>query len=105
MKKDNRLNKKALARRIARQGGMSIELAEACLTSFVQVFRDIMRNDGEIILQNMGTFSVSHSKERQLYNPTAGRKITLGPRQRIKFTPSTTLCLNGGRQGKAGSEQ
>ena len=95
MKKENRLNKKDLARRMSKRGGMTIEMAETCLSSLVEVFRETMANDGEIVLQNMGSFSLCEMKERLLYNPATGEHMVMDARKRVKFTPSVTLKVNG----------
>lgn len=95
MKKENHLNKKELARRMSRHGGMTIEMAESFLSCFVEVFRETMANDGEIVLQNMGSFSTCEMKERLLYNPAKGEHMVMTARKRVKFTPSVTLDVNG----------
>lgn len=95
MKKKNHLNKRSLARRMSKHGGMTIEVAETCLSSLVEVFRETMANDGEIVLQNMGSFSTCEMKERLMYNPATGEHIVMDARKRVKFTPSITLKVNG----------
>ena len=104
MKKENRLNKKDLARRMSRHGGMTIEMAETCLSSLVEVFRETMANDGEIVLKNMGSFSICEMKERLMYNPATGEHIVMDARRRVKFTPSITLRVNG-EDGADGMEE
>lgn len=95
MKNKNRLNKRELARRIAEHGDMTIDVAESCINSLIEVFRDTMASDGEIVLQNMGSFSVSHLGKRMGYNPITGENIVIDARRRVKFTPSSTLQLGG----------
>lgn len=90
-KKENRLNKRDLARKISARGGMTIETAETCLSCFVEVFRETMASGGEIVLQNMGSFGTYVMKERLLYNPATGQHIVMDARRRVKFSPSYTL--------------
>ena len=94
MKKGNRLNKKRLAREMSVHGGMTMEAAESFLSCLVEVFRKTMANGGEIVLQNMGSFSVCKMKERLNYNPVTGEHIVVNAHKRVKFTPSTTLDVN-----------
>ena len=95
MKKENHLNKRDLARKMSLHGGMTIEMAEICLSCLVEIFRETMANDGEIVLQNMGSFSTCEMKKRLLYNPITGERMVVNARKRVKFTPSTTLNING----------
>lgn len=95
MKKENHLNKRDLARKMSLHGGMTIEMAEICLSCLVEIFRETMANDGEIVLQNMGSFSTCEMKKRLLYNPVTGERMVVNARKRVKFTPSTTLNING----------
>lgn len=95
MKKENHLNKRDLARKVSMRTGMTIEMVESCLSSLIEVFRETMANGGEIVLQNMGSFSTCEMKERLLYNPATGEHIVKDARKRVKFTPSTTLEVNG----------
>lgn len=95
MKKENHLNKRDLARKMSMRTGMTIEMAETCLSSLIEVFRETMANGGEIVLQNMGSFSTCEMKERLLYNPVTGEHRIVNARKRVKFTPSTTLNING----------
>lgn len=94
MKKENRLNKRELARRMSACGGLTITQAEHCLDLLVQIFRETMENGGTITLQHMGTFSVIERCERQVYVPMKGRTTLLEARRKVKFTPSATLRLD-----------
>lgn len=94
MKKKNRLNKRALARRISEHGGMKVDDAERFLDSLIEVFRETMESDGEIILQNMGTFSVTERGERMGFNPVSGKNMLLKAKRRVKFFASSTLRID-----------
>lgn len=93
MKKKNRLNKRTLARRISQHGGMKIEEAEKLLDCLIEVFRRAMESDEEIILQHMGTFSITERGERMGFNPSSGENVVLQPRRRVKFVASSTLRI------------
>ena len=93
MKKENRLNKKEVARRMSACGGVTIVQAEHCLDLLVRIFRETMESGGTITLQHMGTFSVTEHSERRVYVPSTGRMTRLQARKKVKFTPSATLRL------------
>lgn len=93
MKKENRLNKKELARRMSACGGVTITQAEHCLDLLVKIFRETMENGGTITLQHMGAFSVTERCERQVYVPKKGHTTLLEARRKVRFTPSATLRL------------
>lgn len=94
MIKKNRLNKRALARRISEHGGMKVDDAERFLDSLVEVFRKTMESNGEIILQNMGSFSVTERAERLGFNPVSGENMLLKAKRRVKFVASGTLRID-----------
>lgn len=94
MKKKNRLNKKTFARRISKHGGMKVDDAEKFLDSLVEVFRQTMENDEEIILQNMGSFSITERGERLGFNPVSGENMIFKAKRRVKFIPSSTLRID-----------
>lgn len=94
MNKKNRLNKKDLARKIAKHGGMKIDDAERFLDSLIEVFRQTMESDEEIILQNMGSFSITERGERLGYNPVSGEQMMFKAKRRVKFVPSGTLRID-----------
>lgn len=94
MTKRKRLNKKGLARKIARHGGMKMDEAERFLDSLVAVFRETMESNEEITLQNMGSFSIAERGERWGFNPVSGENMIFKPKRRVKFVPSSTLRID-----------
>lgn len=58
---------------------------------FVKAIFDALRSEGEVKVTGIGVFAVRRTKERQGVNPKTGERITISPRNVIKFRASSTL--------------
>lgn len=65
--------------------------AESVLTSGFEVIRDAVKEEGKVQLIGFGTWTKTHKPERQGWNPSANKPMTLAAKDSVKFKASSTF--------------
>ena len=79
------MNKKKLLRKAALETGLSIKEVEKAVDAFLCAVSDILREDGEVIIPDFGTFYVRERGERICRNPQTGEEFVAPPTKKVKF--------------------
>ena len=85
------MNKKELARVIAKIVGSSTGIAEDVLTALSKVAAEELRKNGEFTVPDIATFKIVPRAERVGRNPATGEKINIPARKVIKAKPVKSL--------------
>jgi len=85
------VGKQELIRRIAERAGKSRKETTDILEATLDSIRDSLKNGEEVRLVGFGSFKVRTSAERTGVNPQTRERITVGPKQRVRFAPGKEL--------------
>lgn len=91
------MNKIELAKRIADRLSISQKEAQTFISAYENILADALINEGMMVSQGFGTFSLWSQSERPGRNPKTGIPVTIQPRNSVKFKPGKVLLklLNG----------
>lgn len=62
-----------------------------CLESFMDIVRDSLRKNKQVVLTDFGSFSVLKRKARTGVNPATGKKMQIPAKKVPKFKPGKAL--------------
>ncbi len=65
--------------------------ATEIIEHWIELIKDGLANDEKVMLSGFGVFEVKSKKARPGRNPQTGSRITLDPRNVVKFKPSQIL--------------
>jgi nucleoid DNA-binding protein len=85
------IGKQELIRRVAERVGKSRKETTDILDATLNSIRDSLKNGEEVRLVGFGSFKVRTSAERTGINPQTKERITVGPKQRVRFAPGKEL--------------
>jgi len=85
------VGKQELIRRIAERAGKSRKEASDILEATLDSIRDSLKNGEEVRLVGFGSFKVRTTAGRTGINPQTRERITVGPKQRVRFAPGKEL--------------
>ena len=60
---------------------------------FIEVFKETIQKDENIVISNFGTFKVKKRKKKQVMNLNTGQMTTIHPTRVIKFIPSKNFKI------------
>lgn len=86
-----KINKKELIIKIADEAKCTQKEAVAVYDAFMQVIADAIVDGNAITLQGIGKIEGATKKPRLCMNPQTGKKMKIGAKKRICFTPSKTF--------------
>jgi len=85
------MTKKAIARRIARDTGMTqYQVMEVVQRTFDEIIRSVVA-EGGIELRNFGVFVVKRRAARRARNPRTGEKLITPARNVVTFKPGREM--------------
>lgn len=85
------MTKKELAKKIAKNAGLTQTQASKCLSAVLDCISDALQQGDKVALPRFGTFSVSNRAERQGKNPSTGESITIPASKIPKFKAGSIL--------------
>lgn len=71
--------------------GVSQDAGRATYARFRERILSILKNDGEIVLPDLGKFHVSDFREHDSVNPKTGEKMVVPKRKRVHFKAFKSL--------------
>ena len=80
-----------LARAISEKFGLSAKEAENFVSTMIEIVNDALRYERQVKIKGLGTFKVLGVESRESVDVNTGRRITIGERDKISFTPDVTL--------------
>lgn len=84
-------NKNALADVMTKEFGYSTEDAKKAIDCTMDAIKIVVKRDGNVCLQNFGTFKLVQLKARNHRNPQTGEIDVLPPKKKVGFTASKAL--------------
>lgn len=92
------MTKAELVSRIAEEAQMTKKDADLFLSTFVASLRDILAKEGEIRIQDLGTFKVMERKARTGVNPQTKTKMEIPATKAPTFRAAKSLkeAVNSG---------
>ncbi|MDD3139638.1 MAG: HU family DNA-binding protein [Lachnospiraceae bacterium] len=85
------MTKKELSKVVAKENGISSELALKVVQTVFEEISDVMANGEKVQILGFGTFETRVSSERMGQNPHTGEKILIKGRTCPKFKPGNAL--------------
>lgn len=86
--------KKDLVNKIAEKTLLKKVDIELVLEEFVNVTKEALQKDEQIILAHFGKFETVERAERTCRNPQTGEKMVAPAKRVVKFKPSSEILLN-----------
>lgn len=86
-----KIAKAELAARISEQTGLSRKQAGDVVTAATDLMVAALKEGCTVGLPNLGTFSISHTSERQGVRPGTTERITIPAGKKVRFKMSTGL--------------
>ncbi len=94
------MNRKELARELAKKTKLSAKQAENLIIAFGAVVTDVLEKQEKIVYSNFGTFYTVHYPSKTIYHPKLGKKKTMImlPTNAAKWMPASNIkkMVNGG---------
>lgn len=96
------MNKIELAKRIAARLSISQKEAQTFISAYENILADALIDEGMMVSQGFGTFTLWAQSERPGRNPKTGIPVTIPSRNSVKFKPGKVLLeyLNSKRKRK-----
>lgn len=88
---NEKVAKAELAARISEQTGLSGKQAGDVVSCAVSLMVDALKQGRTVGLPGLGTFSISHTAERQGVRPGTTERITIPAGKKVRFKISTGL--------------
>ena len=85
------MDKKTFVEHMANLTGMTKKAAGEALEAFRETLVTGLKEDGEVVLNGIGKFSVEVSPARQGRNPATGGMIDIPEKNKVKFKPGKAL--------------
>ena len=80
-----------LSGRLAMAIGISNKLADVIVLAFVNAIETGAREDGKVVLQGFGSFTVIKTRPRVAHQPLNGRRVQVPAYNKIRFCPGKFL--------------
>ncbi len=85
------MNKTDLINAIAKDAGVSKDVAKRTLDSFLKNVKGSLAAGNRVTLTGLGTWSVARRSSRPGRNPATGKPITIAAKNVVKFKPGKDL--------------
>lgn len=85
------MNKQDLVKALAEKVEVTSSVASKFLDALADCVKDVLKEEGKIVLPNIGTFEVKDKAERTGCNPKTGEKIVIPASKAVGF--KATKCL------------
>ncbi len=85
------MTKVELVAQIAQESGITKQKAKAALKSLIEAIGQVLKKDGEIRVNSLGTFRVRKRKARTGVNPRTGAKIKIPATKAPAFRAAKAL--------------
>lgn len=82
------LNKKNLARKLAKRSILTVPEAEQAIATLLELITDELCADGEVSLVGFGKFYLYEHTPRPVRNPKTQEEMTLQKYKSVRFKPS-----------------
>ena len=80
-----------LARAISEKFGLSAKESESFISTMIDIMNDALRYDRQVKIKGLGTFKLLGVESRESVDVNTGKRITIGERDKITFTPDVVL--------------
>ena len=85
------MTKEAIARRVARQHGFSVETAQSLFNGFIDAIVEALENNDKVVISNFGVFQMKRRAPRTGRNPHTGQAVPIPERYVVSFKPSKNM--------------
>ena len=80
-----------LARAISEKFGLSAKESENFVSTMIDIMNDALRYERQVKIKGLGTFKLLGIESRESVDVNTGKRITIGERDKITFTPDVVL--------------
>jgi len=80
-----------LARAISEKFGLSAKESESFVSTMIDIMNDALRYERQVKIKGLGTFKLLGVESRESVDVNTGKRITIGERDKITFTPDVVL--------------
>ena len=80
-----------LARAISEKFGLSAKESESFVSTMIDIMNDALRFERQVKIKGLGTFKLLGVESRESVDVNTGKRITIGERDKITFTPDVVL--------------
>ena len=80
-----------LARAISEKFGLSAKESESFVSTMIDIMNDALRYERQVKIKGLGTFMLLGVESRESVDVNTGKRITIGERDKITFTPDVVL--------------
>lgn len=85
------ITKEAIARRVARQQGLSMATTQNLFDGFIDAIVEAMGNNDKVVISNFGVFQMKRRAPRTGRNPHTGQAVPIPERYVVSFKPSKNM--------------
>lgn len=85
------LVKADLVKAVAERSGQTQEVSKGVMDAYHDVITEVLAKGENLPLQGLGTFKVSHRKERMGRNPQTGEAVKIAARNAVTFSAFKAL--------------
>lgn len=80
--------KKELVAKASAKAELTHEVTDKALTAILETISESLEKEESVVLIGFGTFSITHTKERNGINPTTRQPVKIPASKKIKFKAS-----------------
>lgn len=85
------MNKTEFTKKLASRLSVSVKEAQQFMNVYQDILGEVILEEGHMVCQGFGTFSLWQQTERMGRNPKTGTEVLISARNSIKFKPGKEL--------------